>query len=124
MTPTSSEFNGSPVKASHIIGKDVVNPEGDSLGDIKEVMVDPNTGRIAYAVVSFGGFLGLGEKLFAVPYTALDYDHQDNEYVLDVPKEELKNAPGFDPQHWPSMADERWNREVYNYYKRTPYWEN
>ena len=63
-------FSHPPVKASSIIGTDVVNPEGDSLGDIKEVVIDPRTGKVAYAVVSFGGFLGMGEKLFAIPFSA------------------------------------------------------
>jgi len=116
-------FSNSPVKASSIIGTDVVNPEGDSLGDIKEVVIDPRTGRVAYAVVSFGGFLSMGEKLFAIPFSALVFKVTKNEYVLDVSKERLKAAPGFDPDHWPKMSDEKWNRDVYKYYERPPYWE-
>lgn len=116
-------FSGSPVKASSIIGTDVVSPVGDNLGDIKEVVIDPNTGKIAYAVVSFGGFLGMGEKLFAVPFSAIEYVPAKNEYVLDITKERLEAAPGFDADNWPSMADEKWNRDVYKYYERSPYWE-
>jgi hypothetical protein len=101
----------------------VINPAGESLGDIKEIVIDPRTGRVAYVVVSFGGFLGLGEKLFAIPFSAFEYDLRKNEYVLDVPKERLVEAPGFDPDRWPSMADEKWHREVYRYYGRSPYWE-
>lgn len=116
-------FSHSPVKASSIIGTDVVNAKGDNLGDVKEIVIDPRTGRVAYAVVSFGGFLGMGEKLFAIPFSALDYDAEKNEYVLDVSKERLEAAPGFDADHWPAMSDEKWNRDVYKYYKRSPYWE-
>ena len=116
-------FSNSPVKASSIIGTDVVNPKGDNLGDVKEVVIDPRTGRVAYAVVSFGGFLSMGEKLFAIPFSALDYDAEKNEYVLDVSKERLEAAPGFDADHWPAMSDEKWNRDVYKYYQRSPYWE-
>lgn len=116
-------FSNSPVKASSIIGTDVVNPKGDNLGDVKEVVIDPHTGRVAYAVVSFGGFLSMGEKLFAIPFSALDYDAEKNEYVLDVSKERLEAAPGFDADHWPAMSDEKWNRDVYKYYQRPPYWE-
>ena len=65
----------------------------------------------------------LGEKLFAIPFSAFDYDVEKNEYELDVAKERLKAAPGFDPDKWPSMADEKWNRDVYKYYERPPYWE-
>jgi len=116
-------FSNSPVKASSIIGTDVVNPKGDSLGDVKEVVIDPRTGRVAYAVVSFGGFLSMGEKLFAIPFSAFEYNVTKNEYVLDVSKERLKAAPGFDPDHWPKMSEEKWNRDVYKYYERPPYWE-
>lgn len=117
------EFSNSPVKASSIIGTDVVNPRGDNLGDIKEVVVDPHTGKVAYAVVSFGGFLGMGKKLFAIPFSAFEYDVTKNEYVLDISKEKLEAAPGFDSDHWPLMSDEKWNRDVYKYYGRSPYWE-
>lgn len=116
-------FATGPVKASSVIGTDVVNPQSESLGDIKEIVLDPRSGRIAYAVVSFGGFLSMGEKLFAVPFSALKYNPEDNEYVLSVSKERLEQAPGFDKDHWPAMTDERWNREVYKFYDRSPYWE-
>ncbi len=116
-------FSNGPLKASSMIGTDVVNAAGDSLGDVKEVVIDPSSGKIAYAVISFGGFLGMGEKLFAVPFSALKYDAAEKEYVLDVSKERLERAPGFDPDHWPAMSDEKWNREIYKYYDRSPYWE-
>ena len=116
-------FSNSPVKASSIIGTSVVSRKGDSLGDIKEVVIDPRSGRVAYAVVSFGGFLSMGEKLFAIPFSALEYNVTKSDYVLDVSKEKLEAAPGFDKDHWPSMADEKWNRDVYRYYERLPYRE-
>jgi sporulation protein YlmC with PRC-barrel domain len=112
-----------PLKASTIIGTDVVNSENENLGDIKEVVVDPHSGKVAYAVVSFGGFLSMGEKLFAVPFSALKYRAAENHYVLNVSKERLKAAPGFDKDHWPTMSDEQWNRDVYKFYDRSPYWE-
>lgn len=116
-------FSTAPLKASSMIGTSVVNPGGDNLGDVKEVVIDPRSGKVAYAVVSFGGFLGMGEKLFAVPFSALQFNPEENEYLLDVPKDRLKMAPGFDPEHWPAMSDEKWNREVYKFYDRSPYWE-
>ena len=118
-----SMFSNSPVKASSIIGTKVVNPKAESLGDIKEIVIDPSTGRVAYVFVSFGGFLSMGEKLFAIPFSSFEYNLANNEYVLHVPKERLENAPGFDAEHWPSMSDEKWNRDVYKYYGRSPYWE-
>lgn len=116
-------FTNSPVKASSIIGTDVINRKGDNLGDIKEVVIDPGTGKVAYAVVSFGGFLSMGEKLFAVPFSAFAYNVEKNKYVLDITKERLESAPGFNADHWPKMSDEQWNRDVYKYYDRSPYWE-
>jgi sporulation protein YlmC with PRC-barrel domain len=116
-------FASSPQKATAVIGTDIVNAKGDSLGEVKDVVIDPSTGRVAYAVVAFGGFLSMGEKLFAVPFNALNYNDDKNEYVLNISKERLEKAPGFDPDHWPMMDDEKWNRDVYAYYQTTPYWE-
>jgi hypothetical protein len=111
------------VKASSIIGTKVVNPEGENLGEMKEVAIDPLTGRVAYAVVSFGGFLSMGKKLFAIPFRSFEYNALNNQYVLDIARDRLAAAPGFDADHWPSMSDEKWNREVHTYYDSSPYWE-
>jgi sporulation protein YlmC with PRC-barrel domain len=116
-------FSSSPQKATAVIGTDIVNAKGDNLGEVKDVVIDPSTGRVAYAVVAFGGFLSMGEKLFAVPFNALNYNDDKNEYVLNMSKERLEKAPGFDADHWPMMDDEKWNRDVYAYYQTTPYWE-
>jgi len=118
-----THFSNAPVKATSIIGTNVFNPNGDSLGEVKEVVIDPNSGRVAYVVVSFGGFLTMGEKLFAIPFSSFKYNIEKNEYILDIPKERLEKAPGFDANQWPSMANEKWNREIYKYYDRSPYWE-
>lgn len=116
-------FPGSPVKASSIIGASVVNPDRVGLGQIKEMAIDPIKGKVAYAVVSFGGFLGLGDKLFAIPFSAFAYNAATNEYVLNVAQERLKGAPGFDADRWPAMSNENWNRDLSSYYDRSPYWE-
>jgi sporulation protein YlmC with PRC-barrel domain len=116
-------FSNSPIKASSIIGTKVVNPKGEDLGEMKEVAIDPRTARVAYAVVSFGGFLNMGKKLFAIPFRSFEYNVLNNQYVLDVSRERLEKAPGFDADHWPSMSDEKWNREVHRYYDSSPYWE-
>lgn len=119
----SAPFANSPVKASSVIGSHVVNATAESLGEIKEIVIDPKSGRVAYVVVAFGGFLGLGKKLFAIPFSAFDYNLTNNDYVLNIPKERLEQAPGFDAAHWPAMSDEMWNRDVYKFYGRAPYWE-
>lgn len=107
--------------ANTLNGNDVYNRQDEDLGDIKEIMLDMSTGRVAYAVLSFGGFLGMGEKLFAVPWSALTLDTVNKRFVLDASKERLESAPGFDPDHWPDMADPTWTKQVHDYYGVTPY---
>jgi sporulation protein YlmC with PRC-barrel domain len=109
--------------ASTLTGNDVMNSRGESLGDIKAIMLDVPSGRIAYAVLSFGGFLGAGDKLFAVPWRALTLDTDNKCFLLEVDKEQLKDAPGFDKDRWPSMADTKWATTVHQYYGTQPYWE-
>jgi len=70
--------------ASEIIGQSVVNPEGESLGKINDLAIDGDAGRVAYAVLSFGGFLGMGDKLFAIPWSALERSTEDNRLTLDA----------------------------------------
>lgn len=106
--------------ADTLIGDDVVNGAQEDLGDIKEIMLDMRNGQVAYAVLSFGGFLGMGEKLFAVPWQALQLDTANKRFVLNVDKEQLKNAPGFDSDHWPDMSDTTWAAEVHNFYGTDP----
>lgn len=76
------------------------------------------TGEVAYAVLSFGGVFGIGEKLFAVPWSALTLDTQSKNFILNVSKEQLKNAPGFDKNDWPDMLDEAWARGVHSFYQQ------
>jgi len=103
--------------ADTLIGNDVYNAKEENLGDIKEIMLDMRTGKVNYAVLSFGGFLGMGEKLFAVPWNALKLDTVNERFILDVDKDRLKNAPGFDKDHWPDMADQNWQNKIHAYYK-------
>ncbi len=102
--------------ANTLLGNDVYNKFGEDLGDIKELMIDMATGGIAYAVLSFGGVLGLGDKLFAVPWSALVLDTTAKRFTLDVPKDSLKDAPGFDKAHWPSMSDKTWASGLHKFY--------
>lgn len=110
------------LSATSVIGDAVVNKAGEDLGKIEEVMLDIQGERIAYAVVSFGGFLGMGNKLFAVPWGAMKLDAQNKRFVLDVAKERLENAPGFDKDEWPNMADRSFGSKVYGYYSTPTYW--
>jgi sporulation protein YlmC with PRC-barrel domain len=109
--------------ASSFEGETVMNPHGETLGEIEEIMLDVRSGRIAYAVMSAGGFLGIGEKYFAVPWSAFTMDTDRKALLLDVDKERLLNAPGFDKEHWPAMADHTWAGQVHSYYGVRGYWE-
>ncbi|MGL6010242.1 MAG: PRC-barrel domain-containing protein [Shewanella oncorhynchi] len=104
------------LSASTLNGDHVFTPKGNKLGNIKELMIDIEKGRISYAVLSFGGLLGLGEKLFAVPWTAFTIDTVNKRFLLDIDEEALKNAPGFDADNWPNMADESWGKSINAFY--------
>jgi sporulation protein YlmC with PRC-barrel domain len=122
---TSSDGPGPEVMdAATLIGDSVVNDSGEDLGKIEGIMLDVQSGRIAYAVLSFGGFLGMGDKLFAIPWSALTLDTDQECFILHVPKDRLENAPGFDKDHWPSMADAQWASDLHSYYNATPYWSD
>ncbi len=120
--------------ARDLIGRSVTNPQNENIGKIEDVVVRPN-GEIGFAVLSFGGVMGVGEKLFAIPWSLLKtgdpmlkdstdpaaadaaYKRADNvKIVLPIDKERLKNAPGFDKKNWPSLASADWTREVDAYY--------
>lgn len=105
--------------ADTLVGNDVYNTADEDLGDIKEIMLDMQTGKVAYAVLSFGGFLGMGEKLFAVPWQALTLDTANHRFTLDATKDKLSKAPGFDADHWPDMADSTWASGVHDFYGTT-----
>jgi sporulation protein YlmC with PRC-barrel domain len=105
--------------ADTLLGNDVYNKDGDDLGDIKEFMIDMASGKIAYAVLSYGGVLGMGDKLFAVPWPALTLDTANKRFTLNVQKNALKDAPGFDKDHWPSMSDRTWASGVHKFYGTT-----
>ncbi len=110
------------MSASTLIGDKVVNANGEDLGKIEEIMIHIDSGKVAYAVLSFGGFLGIGDKLFAIPWEALSLDEDEKEFILNVEKEKLENAPGFDKDNWPDMADRKWGSEIYSYYGYKPSW--
>jgi sporulation protein YlmC with PRC-barrel domain len=112
------------LQVTTVIGNKIVNPAGEQLGNLKELVIDLEDGRIAYAVLSFGGFMGMGDKLFAIPWEALVPDPQNHTFILDVEKEVLKGAPGFDKDHWPDNAqyEAGWLLDIYEYYGYSPYW--
>jgi hypothetical protein len=108
--------------AATLDGNKVMSTDGDDVGKVKDIMLDVRTGRIAYVVLSSGGFLGIGDKLLAIPWSALTLDTDSESFLLNVPSQRLKDAPGFDKDNWPSMADEKWATSIHQYYGSEPYW--
>ncbi len=115
--------NSTILSADTLTGDNVVNRQNEDLGKVEEIMIDTASGRVAYAVLSFGGFLGMGEKLFAIPWQSLEVDTANKRFILDTPKERLENAPGFDKSNWPNMADRTWGESIYTHYGAAPYWD-
>jgi sporulation protein YlmC with PRC-barrel domain len=118
----SRDSNINIVRADNVIGTNVVNAQGENLGKIEDLAIDPYEARVGYAVLSFGGVLGAGDKLFAVPWPVLKPHGADN-FVIDVSRERLKSAPGFSKASWPDMQDLKWNETIHGYYEQPYYWD-
>ena len=112
------------LSSSSICSDHVKNATGDDLGKIEDLMIDLHSGRIAYAVLSFGGFLKMGNKLFAIPWEALKLDTVKKEFILHIDKSRLEKATGFDKDNWPNMADPTFGSTLYRQYGFKPYWED
>lgn len=113
---------GRAIRASQLTGLNIVNPEGESLGQVDDIVLDGQTGRVRYLAVSYGGFLGFGDKLFAVPYEAFRYhvdptDADNQMFVLDVTQQQLEGAQGFDQDNWPNFADKKFTDELDRRYR-------
>ena len=119
----SNDGPGPQVMAADTLqGDEVRNDAGENLGEITDIMIDVPTGRVAYAVMSVGGVLGMGSKLFAIPWSALQLDTENKCFRMNVAKERFEQAPGFDKDHWPTMADQQWAEDVHSFYGARPYW--
>jgi sporulation protein YlmC with PRC-barrel domain len=110
------------LSSSSLVGDQVVDVTGAKVGKIEDLMIDVLNGQIAYAVLSFGGFLGIGDKLFAIPWSRLTVDEGEKRFVINVTKETLETAPGFDKDNWPDMDDLEYANGIYAHYGATPYW--
>lgn len=111
------------LSADTLVGTPVQNPAGENLGHIRAIMLDVKRGCIAYAVLDFGGFLGIGDKYFAMPWHGFTLNTAREVIIMDVPKERLENAEGFDKDDWPDLTDPEFARRIYTYYGVDPYWE-
>jgi sporulation protein YlmC with PRC-barrel domain len=105
--PAHAKDKSGVLKASELLKMKVQGTDGKSLGSIRDLVIDPEEGDIEYAVLDFGGFVGIGDKYFAVPWEALQLDQSKKKIVLDVSKKDLKQAPGFDKKNWPNLSEQR-----------------
>jgi sporulation protein YlmC with PRC-barrel domain len=118
-----SDGPGPEVMAANTLeGNKVFSSDGEHVGKISNIMLDVRGGRIAYAVLSEGGFLGMGNNLHAIPWSALTLDTSEKCFRVDLPAQRIKDDPGFDKDHWPTMGDVSWGTQVHDYYNRRPYW--
>ena len=104
------------LKGSQLIGMKVEGTDGKKLGDVKDIVVDPMEGDIDYIVLDYGGFLGLGDKYFAVPWEAVQFSDDGKTLLLDVTKKDLKQAPGFDKTNWPDLSNREQALVIYEFY--------
>jgi sporulation protein YlmC with PRC-barrel domain len=124
-TTTGKTMDTNVVRGKDLMGLNVYGEKDERLGDIQDLVIDPARGKIRYAVVAFGGFLGMGDKYFAVPWSDIQFVSKgttnsgtikEDHCILAINKDELKNAPGFDKNNWPNFADQNWSSSVDKYY--------
>lgn len=118
----STRETGRLIAASKVQGTNVQNRAGESLGSIYDVMIDKYTGKVAYAIMSFGGFLGIGERYHALPWSVLKYDTNAGAYVVDLDKRTLEGAPTFGRDETVDWNDQAWGKRIHDYYNVPPYW--
>ena len=116
-TPRVGTGQPTLLSADTITGDEVCNLNDEKLGTIQDIMLDTQNGKVRYAVLSSGGFLGMGDRLFAIPWSALTLDSEHHRFTLDVDMERLKDAPGFDKDNWPNWSDSSWSTSVDSYYQ-------
>ncbi len=119
-----AKTRGANIRVSQLMGQNIQNSQGESVGEIKDIVLDSRTGKVQYAAVTYGGFLGMGNKMFAVPFAAFKVqvnpqevgndaiDADDYILVLNVTQRQLEGQQGFDEDHWPNMADPQWAADL------------
>src|ERR1700761_5512236 len=115
--------SGRLVAVKRVLGTNVYNAALENLGSIDDVMIDKATARIAYAILSFGGFLGIGDRSYPLPWEKLEYNKELGGYVVDVDRETLEGAPSYTDDATASWDDEAWARDVYAHYGVHPFWD-
>ncbi len=115
----TAQPNHAWVSSEDVEGTNVYDPSGKKIGEVDHLMIDKISGRVHYAVISFGGFLSLGESHYPLPWEALSYDKTLDGFRTSVTEEQLRDSPAYDDDSWQSRD---WERNIYDYYQVTPYW--
>ena len=122
-----SKTSGHGIRASKLIGMKLQNTAKENVGSVKDIVLNTSTGEVQYLAVTYGGFLGVGDKMFAVPMEAIKTQYDPNYpdqamLILDVSKEQMNGAQGFDESHWPSFSDSNFTTDLYRRYKVERRW--
>lgn len=120
MTTTSGHTEA--IRASRVIGTSVYNTAGEKIGTIEDVMLDKLSNSIMFAVIGFGGFLGIGEKYHAIPWSTLDYEKQEGGYVVPFTRQQLEGAPAYTVDELSGNDGKKARDTSYEYYNVPPYW--
>ncbi len=115
---------GRNLTAKTLIGDYIQNSQGEKLGMVEDLMLDLQTGRIGYVVMSHGTLSNLKDKLFAVPWNAFQLDTQKHRFILDIDQKVLDTVEGFDQDSWPNIVDRDWEERLHQHYGAKPYWED
>ena len=119
----ATDESSSLISSDKVEGTAVYDRRGEKLGSIHSVMIDKISGKVAYAVMSFGGFLGMGDSYHPLPWHVLTYDTGQGGYVVDLDRNKLEKAPTYATTETPNWSDRRWGQQVHDYYGARPYWE-
>jgi hypothetical protein len=111
------------ISSDKVEGTSVYNRQGEKLGSIHTLMIDKISGKVAYAVMSFGGFLGIGDRYHPLPWSVLTYDTGQGGYMVDLDRTMLEGAPTYGSSETPNWSDRSWGQQVHDYYRARPYWE-
>ena len=120
--PLETDETNRLISSAKVHGTECYNRNGDHLGTVDHMMLDKISGQVEYVVMSFGGFLGIGNKLFALPWSVLTVDEMLRCFVVNATRESLAKLPGFDKDHWPDLDDLEYAQGVYRQWGATPYW--
>src|SRR5438067_8991806 len=122
MKPTETRETGSLIGSDKVEGTNVYRSNGEKVGSIERVMIDKRSGQVAYAVMSFGGFLGIGEDYYPLPWSLLTYNEGLGGYEVNITEQQLKGAPKYSRhESWDWASRER-GKAIHDYYKVRPYW--